>query len=634
MIDFRSGCSYPHYHLVPKDFSKNIAFRRYILELGGKNGAARSEILRMCCEDILFYINVFCWTYDPRQNIRKMPFITYTSFQDKVIESICAGIDNGRDIVMPKSRCMGASWLGLTVFEWYWHFMPDVQFGLISRNEDYVDKREEPKSLFWKIDFLHDNQPKWLLPTGRHGLWSDPNRKLLLLRNADNGSVITGESTTGDMYRGGRLTALFWDEVAACHLDDGFRGLRSTRDVTKCRIFNSTPQGANNAFYQVVHETTAEVLRMHWTKHPIYNKGLYRATADEVILYDKDFTGVVDVLRKGEKKSRRVMFPDDYPFNLDGKIRSPWYDNELARCVSPMEAAQELDIDFLGSDYQFFDPETINILIDKYCCSPSFTGRVEFRSERMVADKLVRDENGPLRLWGDLGELLRVPRGLKYIIGADVSAGTGASNSALTIAEVETGRKVGVYLSPNIRPIQFASFAVMLCKLFNGAFLIWDASGPTGKTFTTQVVAQKYNYIYYRQTNDRVVKRISDQPGFFLNPEARATLLEEYRKALGDVAFINPSYTGLRECLYFIVQPGGKVEHSASRSSQDPSGARTAHGDETIADALACKGILTKGRINSPLQEVDIIPGTLAWRHQQAEVRPIEGVRELTADGW
>jgi len=35
---------------------------------------------------------------------------------------------------------------------------------LVSRVEDLVDKTDDPKSLFWKIDFIHKHLPKWLMP--------------------------------------------------------------------------------------------------------------------------------------------------------------------------------------------------------------------------------------------------------------------------------------------------------------------------------------------------------------------------------------------------------------------------------------------------------------------------------------
>ena len=43
-----------------------------------------------------------------------------------------------------------------------------------------------------------------------------------------------------------------------------------------------------------------------------------------------------------------------------GKVRSPWYDAECKRCAHPQEVAQEHDIDFSGSDYQFFDTKMLD----------------------------------------------------------------------------------------------------------------------------------------------------------------------------------------------------------------------------------------------------------------------------------
>ena len=86
---------------------------------------------------------------------------------------------------------------------------------------------------------------------------------------------------------------------------------------------------------------------------------------------------VLFCVRRGEGR-KRVQFPDAYPFILDKKLRSPWYDNEYKRCASPSEVGQELDIDFLGSDYQFFDSGTIDKLILGYCRDPDLVGDLEF----------------------------------------------------------------------------------------------------------------------------------------------------------------------------------------------------------------------------------------------------------------
>jgi hypothetical protein len=620
----------PHYHLAPKDFDANLRYRREILQMAGTDPAAAAQLRAMCAQDLLFYVNTFCWTYDPRAKVSVTPFITY-AFQDAAMLSIADCIVSGQDFAMPKSRDMGASWMGLSVFEWMWHFRNNVSFLLISRNEDYVDKRGNPKSLFWKIDFLHEHQPMWLLPTGRWLGFADPERKLLHLGNADNGSVIDGESTTGDAGRGDRRTAMFIDEHAAFELNDGFRVLRATRDTTKSRGFNSTPQGANNGFYEVVHNTSARQIRLHWSTHPEKNRGLY-TSKDGVLQRLDGYAGIVDIRAKGDKDSRSVIFPEQYPFRLDGKLRSPWYDNECARCVNEMEIAQELDIDFLGSDYLFFDAEFIEVLRLKYCRPALLVGNLEFDDETLEPKRFVEHEKGSLALWITLGANGRPAADRSFVLGSDVSAGTGASNSVSSVVDRSTGEKVGVLRSPHLRPTDFASISIALAKFFNRGFMVWDASGPTGKTFTQCVMKHGYGSIYYRRNEKKIGQQITDEPGYYLNPQARESLLEDYRAALAAHTFINRSDLGMKECLQFIRKPDGTIEHSAAANTQDPSGARTAHGDEVIADALACLGLATWS--TQPASQAPEVPvGSLAWRREQKLLEQREKP-DVLGEGW
>jgi hypothetical protein len=632
---FRRACETPHYGMVPKELGANAAFRADLLRKAGRNPGLQRQLWKMCKEDVLFYINGFSFTSNPKMSEMghspRVPFVTW-EFQDRAIRELVEAILNGRDVTCPKSREMGASWIILSVFEWFWHFHEEQTFGLVSRTEDYVDKRGDSKSLFWKIDYIHQNQPKWLLPTGREMGDDDPNRKALFLLNADNGSMLLGEATTGDVFRGGRLTGLLLDEFAAVKTDDGFRVAKSTRDVTNCRIFNSTPQGSANAFYEVVHNTSAKQIRMHWTDHPFKAMGLYRTGANGKVELLDGFHGHVEKLRKGEEPID-VLFPDSYPFVLDGKMRSPWYDNQESRCASAQEIAQELDINFSGSDYAFFDADFINILRKKYARPPILVGEINYTVDGLQPRRFREDDKGKLRLWMNLeGADFRVEAGRSFVIGADISAGTGASNSVATIADLKTGHKVGVFKTPRMDPKDFARQVIALCKYFNSAFLIWDGSGPTGKVFTNVVIDSDYRYIYFRRNEKAIGRRISDNPGYFINSESRETLLTEYRADLSESRFINPSDEGLLECLQFIRRPGGAVEHTAAANSQDPSGARSAHGDEVIADALASVAIREKATVRAG-SEPEIPVGSLAWRNQM-RTKSMKLAPDTLGEGW
>ena len=611
----------PHYNIVPKDFDANISFRREMLLLASTDPQAALQIRQMCAEDPLFYINTFCWTYSPKDSISGYPltpFITY-EFQDEAILSLLDAINRGFDAATPKSRDMGASWMGLTAIEWCWHFRDYLSFLMVSRKQDLVDDSGNPASLFWKIDFLHKNQPRWLLPTGRWSGGRDTNRKLLHLGNSDNGSVIDGESTTGNLGVGDRRTAIFVDEFGAFPTDDGYAVLRGTRDVTNCRLFNSTPRG-QNAFYEVVTKTSARVIRLHWSTHPLKKLGLYKADPDtgEIKLLD-DFRGEVDYIDKGDADSRLIAYPEDYPFKMDGKIRSPWYDLQCNRCASPAEIAQELDIDFLGSDYQFFDAETIEILRKKYCQAPLMIGDLEYDPLTLQPKRFHEHAKGRLALWIPLDGEGKVARDRKFVMGSDVSAGTGASNSVSCVVDRDTGEKIGVWRDPNTLPTPFSEQAMAIGYFFNTAFMVWDASGPTGKNFTDRVVKHGYGNIYYRRNEKRIGRDITDEPGYFLNPSAKTSVFNDYRDAMVNHRYINRSDIGMAECLQFIRKPDGTIEHSMSANSQDPSGARTAHGDEVVADALACLGVEERQEISEP--EDNTLPvGSLAWRRHEKDI--------------
>lgn len=621
------------YSRVPKDYAKNLRFRRNLLRRASKSVVLQRKLKKACSEDILFYVNVFCWTYDPRKENSVIPFITY-KYQDRTLLDLVRCIEDGIDVAIAKSRDMGASWMDMLALEWFWHFDKQVlSFLMVSRKESYVDEKGNPKALFHKLDFLHARQPKWLLPKGRDLGWNDPHRRLMHLENADTGSVIDGESTTGDVARGDRRTAILLDEYAAFEVSDSYEVLSSTRDATRCRIFNATPKGSGNAFYKVIHEMPAvHVIRLHWSEHPEKRVGFYTTGEDGKLKLLDNFRGTVEVREKGEKHARKVRFPEDYNFILDKKVRSPWYDNEYNRCASAAEVAQELDIDFLGSDYQFFDSGTIDRLIALYCRDPERICDMEFTPESNEYKRFVDNPKGMLKLWLNLDDDGRIDRDRRFVIGTDISAGTGASNSTASVFERQSGEKVAEYANPNILPNDFARFCMALGKFFNKARIVPDRSGPTGEVFVKRLITDGYGNIYYRRNEKKASRKVSDEPGVWLNPQARTALFEDYRDALSKFKIINRSSTAMKECLQFICKMDGTIEHSSSLNAQDPSGARSAHGDLVVSDALACLD-LADSESQPDRTEPEIPENCLAARMQKHQESNRVKNEELS-EGW
>lgn len=621
---------------MPRRVHENAEMRRWLLKSCGGSAAARREVREACAKDPLFYVNAFCFTYDPRCASSVMPFVTY-GYQDDAISEIIDAIHVGVDVGIKKSRDMGASWINLTAFEWCWHFEAMKSFLMVSRNENLVDAKGDPGSLFWKIDFLHKHQPRWLMPEG-YATTDKRYRTSMHMENPALGSVIDGQSTTGDVGRGDRRTAALIDEFAAFETKAGYDALSSTRDMTKCRIFNSTPKGSANAFYDVIHKSSARIVSMHWSMHPEKNKGLYTSARDEKtgrmeLKRLDDWSGIVEVREKGSSTVRRVRFPEEYAFVLDGKTRSPWYDRECSRAVSTTEIAQELDIDFVGSDYAFFDGVALDRYIEANCRDPEMTVDVEYDRDTLEPLRIVPNPKGQMRIWLKLGRGGEIDRDRRFVIGADVSAGTGASNSALAIYECGTNEKVAEYVNPKILPADFARYTVAVARFFNGAMVVPDRSGPTGEVYVRKMCDCGYYSIYRRQNEKKVTHERMDEYGIWLNPSARSSVLESYRDDIGNGRIVNRSDRAVDECRQFIRRMDGTVEHQASAYAKDPSGARTAHGDIVIADALADVGLTDFSRGVTLQTEPETPPNSIKARMDEMRRRRQQTNGEL-GEGW
>ncbi len=565
----------------PKDLIRNINWRRRLLESAEREGEEfRRELWIACKRDVVFFLDAFGWTFankDWPDNPHR-PFICW-DFQERTLHDINAAIGH-HDLVIEKSRDMGASWMVLATFAWRMTFFQGQSLKVCSRKEDYVDKTGDPQCLFWKIDYLLDHLPFWMQPTGWRG-----RRVKLHIEAPANASVIDGESTNDDMARGDRRQAILLDEFAA--VDKGYPVLSATRDATNCRIFVSTPQGAVGAYYdqlcKMKSENPERVKRLHWTIHPTKSIGLYQ--------------------------------------DAQGKDRSPWYDEQCRRAATEWEVAQELDIKYVASGTQAIDQTVVDRLLPR-CKPPVHRGEVSYGAG--VSPDWTSASNGRLKLWIPLVQG-KPTSDTDYVVGCDIAMGTGgeqASQSVASISDRRTGLKVGRFSARDMDPTEFAELCVSLCEWFRGrggegAFLIWEANGPGGPFGDRVIKHLKYPNIYLRSDPNKITKTITNTPGWWSSTTSKRLLLTEYFRALKDGAFTNYDEEAIQETMQYVMA-GGTIEHSRAKATSDPMAQGENHGDIVIADALACRGVREfPSRDDLP---VSMAPeGSYAWR--QAERR-------------
>lgn len=618
---------------VPREPLDNLKFRRHVLTKCRASRRYRTAVLKACKTDLLFYVNTFVWQFNPRkkgEDSKIGPFITW-EFQERAMcygtadvtdpetgeitrgqPGMLKAIEEDRDLVIQKSREMGASWMSLIVMEWLWHFHPWQKFLMISRSEAAVEA-DDPDSLFWKLDFILRYMPDWLLD----GYDPRKHRRGLFFSHPKTQSTITGQASTGRAGVGGRATAMFIDEFS--QIKEDYEVLDRTADTTGCRIFNGTHLGTGTALYDLTHKRVdwrRHVLELHWTQHPEKRRGLYRYN---------------EVTNKIEVMDPTYEYPPDFVFDKTGKpnggpfpgLRSPWYDDRVLRSASDRAVAMDLDINPQGSVSQFFDAATVRMMRLRCARPPLWEGELEYERDTGRFTGLTSRAGGWLKLWCPLqGNGLPLPR--PYAIGGDPAAGTGATPSCLSVLDANTMEQVAAYTNPHIEPKLLAPLAVALCWLFKdvdarGALFAWEMQGP-GVPFGRTVVELGYRRIYYRLQEQKLRQLTeADTPGWYPSVDGKRVLLEDFRQGVQGGELTIRDDTVFDECLQYKYTPRGTIEHDQLENTNDPSGARMNHGDRVVATALAYKMARTIGRTVEQEHEDSPPPGSLAHRRLMAE---------------
>lgn len=557
------------------DIGENIAYRRWVLDRAKRDVRFQEAEWIHSKRDPLYWVNTYGWLYEPRGDRHKsIPFVLYT-YQIDIMDGLWGALGK-EDALIEKTRDMGATWMGLYVL--LHRYLFDEWFtGLcLSRNEDLVDDGT-PDSLFWKLDYGVRRLPDWMRP----GTY----RKHLQMRNMDRNNAVSGSSTTADFARGGRQTVLLLDEFAS--IPNGDMVLSSTRDVTRSRFFFSTPKGQNH-FYAMRQRPGVKTFTIHWKDHPEKGQGLYRYTVD----------GDLEILDTGYE------FPKDYEFRdgnrsdvIGGALRSPWYDRECDRSPNSTQIAQELDIDYLGSDYTFFEMSDLDRYIREHCREETLRGMVPFNTG-LEPEVFIPMSRGDLRLWCELEGGMTPYRDTSYVIGADIASGTGATNSVASIWRQHDAVKIGEFVTAHMDPGEFADNVMALGYWFKDkrdipALIVFEMNGP-GQVFRKRVTDHGYENLWYRESERKKPIR-TRIPGWVSNNAPKYDLLGSYRYGIHKDAFDNPCMEALTECRHYIYSPtANTIEHSGAMTGDDPSSNRENHGDRVIADALAWMAVREK----------------------------------------
>jgi len=418
----------------------------------------------------------------------------------------------------------------------------------------------------------------------------------------------------------------------------------------------------------VAHDKNIERIDLDWSEHPQKNPGLYTTVDGRLTVLDPhetdfkvcefrvpNYEAVGGTIKPWPHAQRG--FPPDYKFVLDGKRRSPYYDYECRRTPIAQQIAQELDRDFLRSGAQFYDEDLI-VRVRSGTRPPEFTGHFNYDPKtgdllrdpkRKTIDPRESVPNGPLLLWANLREPYADPSdpGIRdlsvparniatgpvpfdgdYVLGVDISAGSGQSCSSIAIIDVHTAEQVGEYANPHIAPHDLAILTKAMALWLNDAMVIWDGQGPTGSMFRKAFLELGYGNYWRRRAEDRTTKKVThDLPGWIGNPKEKAAVLNAIRQSWADGTLRTYSDRAVNEASEYIWTASGAIEHSNVIGNKDPTGGKGAHGDRIMALAMAWHACPTVAFTKGKAEKV-ALPGSLAHRRQEAEME------EKSEDNW
>jgi hypothetical protein len=220
-----------------------------------------------CAADPLYWFDRYAWTYDPRLVGKPggafVPFKLWPRQRDFILW-LKARVDAAEEGLGEKSRDVGVTYLCGGFALWAWLFVPGFKSTFGSRKVDYVDKKDDPDSIFAKVRIMLYRQPAQFLPAGFNRTQHD---NYMRITNPETGSVITGEGGE-DMGRGGRSSMYVVDEAAfVANAETVEKALSGNTD---CVIWVSSVNGMGNLFARKRHSILKphQIFRLHWRDDP------------------------------------------------------------------------------------------------------------------------------------------------------------------------------------------------------------------------------------------------------------------------------------------------------------------------------------------------------------------------------
>ena len=605
---------------MPNNVQENIAFRKDLHGFLCTDKKATANYLALSFLDPVIFFNSSLWTFNAQLKHKHLPFILWPH-QEIGVRSVKQAIEDGQDRFFRKSRKQGATYINLGVLLLYFLVSSDERFLLGSRKENLVDDGSEIKdgsvigseeTLFYKLLYMLNTLPKYLQPPTNRIY-----KKHLFLQNLTNGAAFKGEATNLGFGKAFRSRVTLVDEAAQIDPKEAAYIIENLADTAPTNIFNSTngPWGEAHPYSKLMKEHSDKVIELSFYDNPEQGAGRYTSPEDgKIIIKDVDYYCSRYPVVFDNIKSNTVYSIADLPkcfsFVADGNVsnagcdRTAWLDEfERDKAITYRGKCQNLLMHDTGSTEGFFQFGLLEKLRDK-THQPYYQGDVGYTLDKdgYIYDTWFENasENGILSWWSELKNG-RPFQGHNYVVGCDLSKGTGTTNSVAAVLNVNTNKIEGLLVTPFLPLIEFADKAVALCEWIGGnnpPLLIWEENAMPD--FLKRVDELGYYNMFVKEDRSGKKNKSGNKYGWRSTSGPNGTKVEVMNYldgALHEGLKENPRFSPLK--LYdeqsvnemeSYVWFEGKIDIGPAAMQTETSGAKAAHGDRVIAIAIANYG--------------------------------------------
>jgi len=619
---------------------------------------ATANYLALSFLDPVIFFNSSLWTFNGQLNQKHWLFILWPH-QEVGVRSVKSAIEKGQDRFFKKSRKQGATYINLGVLLIYFLVSPDERFLLGSRKENLVDDGSEIKdgsvigseeTLFYKLLYMLNTMPKYLQPA--------VYKKHLFMQSLVNGSAFKGEATNLGFGKAFRARVTLVDEAAQIDPKEAAYIIENLADTAPTNVFNSTvgPWGEAHPYSKLMKKHKDKVIELSFYDNPEQGAGRYTSPEDGKIVikdidyYRKKYTNMFTEIEQDKVYSLNDL-PKCFPFVADGNIsnfgcdRTAWLDEfERDKAITPRGKSQNLLMIDSGSTEMFFQFGLLEKLRDK-TRTPDYIGDIgcTLDKEGYIYDTWFESygENGILSWWGEL-KYGRPSQDHNYVVGCDISKGTGTTNSVAAILDVNTNEIVGLLVTPYLPVIDFAEKVVALCEWIGGnepPLLIWEENGAPD--FLKRVNELGYYSLFNKEDKSGKKVKSGNKHGWKSTPGPNGTKIEVMNYLDGAL------YEGLKEKARFsplkiydnqtvnemesYVWFEGKIDVGPAAMQTETSGAKASHGDRVIAVAIANYG---KRQQQPGTEHKSRFYGENSWMERKAAKERKEEKQKSNSKKW